>query len=175
MWTVGSRASVGCAQEERKAGSPAASTLSTSSLDPPLRAAKDGCTHLHRNVVVDEEREGLGTNVAGTEVHDDLGVVGGETTGDWDGVSVRFMSMVLPCERLACAVGPTRAGAKYTRRRRVAAGRVLVSLIWAPLCTAALVLVAAGGRIRRQFYALCIAPSETARLVMAGFMINECG
>lgn len=129
MWTVGSRASVGCAQEERNAGSPAASTLSTSSLDPPLRAAKDGCTHLHRNVVVDEEREGLGTNVAGTEVHDDLGVVGGETTGDWDGVSVRSMSMVFLGKRLACAVGPTRAGAKCTRRRRVAAGRVLVSLI----------------------------------------------
>jgi hypothetical protein len=42
---------------------------------------------------------------------------------------VRSMSMVFLGKRLACAVGPTRAGAKCTRRRRVAAGRVLVSLI----------------------------------------------
>lgn len=39
-------------------------------------------THLHGNVVVDQEGEELRANVAETEVLDDLGVLSGQTAGD---------------------------------------------------------------------------------------------
>lgn len=40
-------------------------------------------TYLGHDIVVDQDRERLGSEVEATEVEDGLGVLGRQTTGDW--------------------------------------------------------------------------------------------